>query len=705
MSEQHESDDTFESDVESDTPVESGEGSQSVQGGGSPRSDENRKRSAEVLDLIAGVEKQLEQMKNAQSACIDEIATLEERKVKVSAREQATEQRVSELDAQDAEIETMRQALEKSRSELETAEASLKSERETLQQDRERITAESEQASRRIEAADAKCIELKTELATHSEELKTTSVTLEKIKSESLELSSKLEEAAGVIESRDLQVEEARAETASTKLSHAEMERSIASRESELSELQDSFDIATERLQALANAVAEQAPRLEEGAASAALCQQQEERIQSLGEDLEKSRARVKDFQKVGDGDEALVVAREELERIRSEMEDSIPADEHERVVSSLQSQLSAAVDGAPVGDGEIHEELSKVREESKLLKSKAEGFESSMKTSEERLAALQERNEQLERMCENDMTDMPKDAVRLRDQAQRLSSFAAHLQRRRGRLRDIRSLLHQRRNTGSGSFEAINDDMKCKSNQEDLLRRRHELADLESRMLRRWARYGTVSTVLRATFLIVVIAGASWFSVRLFSPGLVSASALVRAQPITGGVIDDERASSWNEWHDSILKDELFAGAVATRLADSPAGFSEDGESFHKSLSDNLEVETVQPGLLQLRLYGRSRAETVRRLEGVVATLSSESQRQISRRGDGARVEVLNRGGKIVTLDHVPISSNQVQNAGIVFGGSLLGIGLFGAAIYSRLSRSRRIFDENVGFDEDELD
>lgn len=632
-------------------------------------------RPAEVLELIAGVERQLEQMKNAQSACADEIASLEDRKKAIASREGELASLASELDASRADLENRssdverrEQGVSEALAEVESKEADCAAREQHVEKRSEELEALAGELDSRSKELDAERASLASEKETINESLdearsrlQETESSLTKVQEESLELSSKLEEAAGVIESGEEALAEARAETESVRKSHEGLSDELENKDRELKELQESFDVATERLHALADAVAEQAPKLEEGATAAALCLQQEEQIKGLAADLDEARNKIDSLESIGDGDEALATARNELERLKGEFADSIPIDEHERVVSSLQAKLTGLKSSDSIRSDADMDEVSSAK--------------------------------------------LPDDAVRLKEQAERLSAFALHLQRRRGRLRYMRDAIRSDRDSDDLSESTSTLENQKGSAREDLLRRRHELTDLESKMVRRWARHGAVAIVARGVLLLALIGALSWFAVRWFSPGSVSATALVRAHPVSGSMIDDARAASWNEWHGSILKDAIFANAVAARLAASPAGFSEGGEALHASFGTNLEVEQVQPGMLQLRLHGDNRSETIRRLEGIVATLSAESQRQLSRRGDGARVEVLPRDGELVTLDTIPISSRQVQNAGIVFGSTALGIGLFGAAIYSRLSRSRRIFDENVGFEEEDLD
>jgi chromosome segregation ATPase len=739
-------------------------------------------KSAEVLDLIAGVESQLEKMRNAQNACVEEIDSIENRRQEISNRENEIselgrefesknsdfETRVAEFDDRERHLEQRQATIELTMNELETRErgfeernsqfqqvqagidatrqqidsdrAILSRDRETFDQERqslvnERTAVSAELASLKnsFEMMENEYIALGVEREALSNRVDELNESFEQVTSrvndaegkagilenEMTDLTSKLDQAATAIEDRDARLSE-REETVAQfkeKVGSLESERGelhgrIEKREIELDELQGNLVIATDRLQSLAEAVAEQAPRLEEGATAVALCRQQEQRLKTLSQDLTEARAEIGRVQSAKDPDGILAGAREELQRVRMEIEEMIPLDEHRRVVSSLEAKCAKGVEAGggvdPAVSVELRTQLDKAKTEFVALSTHAEGCEEALKEAESRIADLQSANKVLKQADVAGGADVSDDTERLREQANRLADFAMHLQRRRSRLKSMRSAMSTRQQFSSDTMSAtvgsIESEQRDKMMEEDILRRQHELVDLESRMIRRWARQGTVGIVARVTVLAIALAAASWFGVRWFAPGNVTATALIKAQPVAGQIMDDERATAWNTWHKSIVNDKLFAKAVSTRLASMPGGYDGGTEGVQKIIANDLSIEEIQPGMLSFNLDGLDRTESVRVLEAVVATLASESQRQLPRRGDGARVDVLTHDGRIASLAPVPVTSSQVQYAGMVFGGSLGLIGLMGAAVYSRLSRTRRLFDENLGIDETEM-
>ena len=746
-----------------------------------PSDADGRTRTSEVLDLIAGVENQLEQMRSAQTACADEIDSIETRRQEIADREQelvdlgrqfderrdSLDDRAREMDDREsrlgdrkteldaiagdlesreqgheqrrAEFERMQESFDADRARFESERAALLHDREQFEQEREVLSAERVAAEAEVTALKARTEEIETtfhalnqerdalttrvaELTESRQELESRANTAEgrasTLETEMIDLSSKLEDAASAIERRDEEIaghrasiDKARSETEELENRHADLTTRLSDRDAELEDLQASLKLATERLQSLADAVSEQAPRLEEGATAIALCRQQEQRMKTLNEELASAREEIRNLGNSNDPDGVLDSTREELSRLRAEIEEMIPLDEHSRVVNSLESRLADASEGSSdveAGDEALRRELEQARREFEDLSAHAEGCEESLRDAANRISELQNENTRLEQTSCIPGNDASDDADRLRQQAHRLADFAVHLQRRRSRLQAVRSVIGRKTRGSSDAPEAtptsIEGDRRNKAAEEDLLRRRHELVDLESRMIRRWASEGSVGTVLRIVVLVMVVAAASWFSVRWFAPGSVSASALVKAQPVAGSGMDDERGMAWNSWHEAILDDKLFAKAVAARLAAAPGGYEGGTDAVASFIADDLDVTAIQPGMLSFQLKGSDQSAVLNELEAVVSTLASESQRQMARRGDGARVDVQTRDGRIASLDPVPVTSSQIQYAGMAFGGSLGLIVLLGAVVYNRLSRSRRLFDENLGIEEAEM-
>ncbi|MEC8819152.1 MAG: hypothetical protein VXX30_08670, partial [Planctomycetota bacterium] len=161
----------------------------------------------------------------------------------------------------------------------------------------------------------------------------------------------------------------------------------------------------------------------------------------------------------------------------------------------------------------------------------------------------------------------------------------------------------------------------------------------------------------------------------------------------------------AWNDWHQAVLADPIFVNLVRDRIDQSVGFLPGTVDSLERFIASGLTVTSMQPGLLQVRLAGSNRSDSLGVLEAIVTTLVSESQRQLSRRGDGARAEVLPSDGRLATLEPIPVTSHQVRTAGMFFGGSTAVLGLLGFGVYSRLRRSRRLFDRDLGLEDTFID
>ena len=710
-------------------------------------------RSDEVLELISSVENQLQQMRSAQSERVAEIETLEDRRLRI-------EDQARELDRRQAEHERAAEDLEHRRTSLESELGSLARREQALEgqveehanrgSELERREAALRDRSEELERSIAGLESRESELADARSSFESESSTLherlaesESGRADSLERCTRLEEQCSELlaANRDLESsrlrneQEARARDEAEHALRADLaasrsdsdhlareleeantvverhELAIEARESELAGLQSDLGTAMERLRNLAEAVAAHAPRLEEGAEALALCRSQQQQIESLSIELSEARRALADAGTEGDAP-ALETCRQELERLRADLEDSIPLDEHQRVVTALEARLSTVPQGSEADADSLQDLTSRLAAstaEVQLLRTRTESRDRTIDEQAQRISELDARCRDLESEASSPTTPVAQDALRLRDQAKRLSGFAQHLQRRRARLNSVRSAIRERLHTPGPAMprdgHGDGRDGFDRAEHEDLLRKRHELADRESQMLRRWACQGSIGSVSRLCIALILLAIASWFGVRSLLPGNVTATTLVRAQPIDGGTLDVEQGGAWNDWHQSVLTDPIFVTMVGDRIDQSTGFLPGAGDSVERIIASGLAVTPMQPGLLQVRLTGPNRSDSLGVLEAIVTTLVSESQRQLPRRGDGARAEVLPSDGRLVTLDPVPVTSSQVRTAGMIFGGSAAALGLLGFGVYSRLRRSKRLFDRDVGLEDTFID
>ncbi len=636
-------------------------------------SEDMKRREDELADLMAGFEEDKNEIVLEHGRLAGERAELEQARLDFGV----------EADRLKFELESALQAV-----------ADTESIRTSLEQQADDLREQHDRMMRDIEETNSRADSFKKEA--------------ESLKSSTLELASELESAAGVIDRLESERLALAGELQTCRSERDDSHESARMAIQERDEIKANLDLAMVRLQGLAKAVADQAAQFDEGALAISPCRELEDRMVTLSRELEEAHDQLNRASGgVGDADEdELLRSQAEVAGLMTDLDSCISLAEHEATIKELKQRIDDASAGdSGIADAEILEKLDEARCEIDTLETHARACEERIAEKERHLAELQSRNEVLESAVSSDQEGVCSDAQLLRDQAKRLSAFASHLQLRRVRLRKMRRILSERAGSPTSHVESsIESERLIRVEQEDMVRRRHEMAELESRMMRRWACHTTAGTVVKISILLVIIATACWFGTRWFAPGMVSSTALVRAHPITGGTLDDATAKSWNEWHKGLLSDDLFVKAVFNRFQSTSLG-APSLDASSAMLGDKLVVTEVEPGMLQIRLNGRTPRETQRLLESVVATLSSESQRQLARRGDGARVDIVTSDGSIVTNDPIPVSSGQFQTAGLAFGGSVAALGLFGAGVYAMLRRSRRIFDENIGIDSSSID
>ena len=111
-----------------------------------------------------------------------------------------------------------------------------------------------------------------------------------------------------------------------------------------MSEIKASLELAMDRLQALAQAVSEQASQLDEGAIAISRCREMEERMVTLGRELEEARDQLDHASPTESEFDPELPDRsnEELCRLRSELESSVSRTDHEAVVQELNERIES---------------------------------------------------------------------------------------------------------------------------------------------------------------------------------------------------------------------------------------------------------------------------------------------------------------------------------------------------------------------------
>ncbi|MAB71267.1 MAG: hypothetical protein CMJ54_02040 [Planctomycetaceae bacterium] len=468
--------------------------------------------------------------------------------------------------------------------------------------------------------------------------------------------------------------------------------------------------LAGRKLTELARAVAEQAPRLEQGTAAIAIAAEQQERIERLEARLASEGT---------DANEAVAGVRDALEARIAELESALeqaPAGDVDE--ASMQSAVDAVrgpleariseLERLGADPAAVEAATAPLLAEIETLRSRMKGFEQSeggvptaeLEAFEERCRRAEQRSDELETALAmtNDRGQAQEMAKRLRAKAERINAAARHLDRRKRRLAAVKRRVrnHVAEDGGSATFHEL---QRLEAQRKELSQVREFLSRSEQQMIRRWARSRSVAMVAWMGMLAAVCVAGSWFAVSEIVPVAGTASVELRATPRDGGALTNDAASTWREWHEALATDPAFVRAVGRRLAARglmPTG----GETgLATILGSDLQFETDGPGRMRLVLEGPDRRVLPATLDAIATTMASESARQAPRRADGARASLrgdqpTTAGGGYARLMGGQMPAALLSLIGMIAGVSIVASLLLIGLVYLMLSRAKRIFD-----------
>ena len=664
----------------------------------------------------------------AKSRAVDEErAAIEELKSELEAREQTLVERSTQHEAMQARIEELEgDAVRREEAERHAAEErdhALAEATAATQRHREAL----ETVGRDLEQAQTELVDARDRSETLETELESIRTAHEMQSQETSALQATLAELESRCETFDAQNHERQAslDAAMTRTSVLEDELAVArdrvnELEAVVEEDRRQLGVAGEKLTELARAVAEQAPRLEQGTAAIAIAAEQKARIERLEARLAAEGT---------DANEAVARVRDTLESRIAELESALertsaaPADEAsmQSAIDEVRGPLEARIrelEQLAADPAAIETATAPLLAEIETLQGRLKDFEQAggevpsaeLQAFEERCRRAEQRSDELETALAmtNDRGQAQEMAKKLRAKAERINAAARHLDRRKRRLAAVKGRV--RANTANdGGTATFHELQRIEAQRKELAQVREFLSRSEQQMVRRWARSRSVATVAWMGLLTAVCVLGSWFAVSEVVPVAGTATVELRATPRDGGVLASDAASTWLEWHEALATDPAFVQAVGRRLAARglmPAG----GETgLATMLVDDLQFETDGPGRLRLVLEGADRRVLPSTLDAIATTMASESARQAPRRADGARASLrgdqpTTAGGGYARLIGGQMPSKLLSLIGMIAGASIVMSLLLVGLVYLTLSRAKRIFDASHDDDEGAL-
>lgn len=518
---------------------------------------ENSKRDleaarAEVATDRSALEVLVAEIADRERTVMEERGALDALRDEIEIRENAFVDRSAAADAAIARINELEEAYRQLTESFETQGAAHQQAMNTAEETIERHRSALESVGGDLESAQAELGASRGEL----ESLRMLGAAAETDKEQLLEMVSLLEARCTELDAANASSEaslgEATSRTVEIESGFATARAKVETLESTIAEDQRQLQLAGEKLTELAQAISEQAPRLERGTAAIALLAQQQETISKLesrltddGADATNAVARIRDTleAKIAELDSA-------LERARAEGADpeSLGA-----AIAAARAPLEARIHELESGggfdasavEGAIREATAPLLEEIGRLQNDAESSDGPSVTRErhetvkERCRRAERRSDELETALSmtNDKGQAQEMAKRLRAKAERVGEAARHLELRKSRLIAVRKAVRSK-GEGSGSNPSFQELQRIESQRKELSQVREFLSRSEQQMIRRWARSRSMTTVGWVMILAVLCSVGSWFGVQELVPISGAASVELRATPRDGDTL-----------------------------------------------------------------------------------------------------------------------------------------------------------------------
>jgi chromosome segregation ATPase len=555
------------------------------------------------------------------------------------------------------------------------------------------------------------------------------------------------------------ETEAARAKAVNLEKSNRALQSQVTDLQTRLSDTQEKLMLAGRKLAEFAQILSEHTPQLERGAAAMALLDQQNEqierltkqlaqtklqsdpeelqrrdqRIAELTEALRQARGQTAGAQGVAEVEQRNAALEKQIDKLRLQLQHAeLAAEDAQRQLREhLNSQASDAVQNAAIAEhvakiasltAEIENLQSKHAAELKSqLEAQAQRHQEQLaknqRTGEAESQELRHRISELEQALavaqqsqatstDGSNDDLAAYAQKLRARAERVSAVAEHLRRRRNRLQKMRQLLRTQKiveSVPSASIQMRAEEMaKMERERAQVEETRRSLIMAEREMVRKWARPKALTSLACVMFIAVVCAAASWLLADHFAPAKVSASVVLEAKNKSKTPLSVTDAAHWRAWHSDLLSDNIFHSALAQRMAELRFDQYSDPIKLGMRLQNDLTIDTHQDGMMILTLAGVDEDEICTVLDVLATTLASESERANLRQGERpwAAVAGERREGsriRFASLNPTPIRDVRMTVALPIFAALMFVLLISGLAIYKRLSRAKRVFEEEM--------
>ncbi len=675
------------------TPEREGNQPAADRGESAPAPPAPQQRGEQIIDVISGVQSQLEALRNAHAERQKALAAL-------AAQRQQIEEGQRDLERRRQEIESARGELDNGSERLRAIEHEL-SARKTQLDEREA----------RIEHAAGHVAEYEKSLATRTEQLEEQAQQAARVRGE-------LEQVRKVSVERRDQIEALEARLGELEKGGPDASERLARATAKIEALNARAQDAEAGVAARDKKIQELQRTVRDGAEASPEAERQKTEQRRLRAQIVEADKRAKQADERAGALQAELDARtSELESRAAELEARTKELGESRAQQVEVGKLTQTLEAARKALGERKNEIDGLRK--KLEEAEAEAAENLKKGKGVKLEAARQEIESLQ----SDLRGLRENAAASADEALRaeVESLRAELDTahnsqaelsgvpvdtavRRRRLQQQKSILREQTLKLRRASEAVRQRHdqceKILSKRAQLAEAHQAIAEKQAKIANVKARSGAMWLTLGLVTLTTMLGGLSWLVAGQVSPGEYAARAVIIAD---GGAreLTDEDLAAWQIYHENLTRDPRLLENVSDRLE--RRGFRDLKEvaAIGRLVSEKLDTVSPRPGRLDFELRDQGAGRTQRVLDTYVVALASVANQNRVRRADGATTRV-ETAAQIIPD---PLDETRVVTAGGIFGGSMFLTLVVGVGAWRRMARAKERFerDHRVGVIEDE--
>lgn len=223
----------------------------------------------------------------------------------------------------------------------------------------------------------------------------------------------------------------------------------------------------------------------------------------------------------------------------------------------------------------------------------------------------------------------------------------------------------------------------------EDVTRREKRLANSK-------VRTGAAAALTYCVATLGLVAGLSWEVSKRVWPGTYVSRAVLEAETRDRRV-SPEQVVQWQSDMEQLVHDPRLMEVVAERMKRRGIESLSSAADVRSMVQDTVYTQSSQPGVLEIEHRGEGRERSQMELDTLVTAFKSVADESKGERTHDLGVLI----SSAAKASESPLIDERLRQAGMIFGGGVVLVGVLGGVIYSRLAASKRAFDAKAARDE----